>query len=77
MKNKKENRVVRLMRIVSGVLAAAVAVGLLWPVHTFFARIEPFILGLPLSFAWVTLCLILMFFALLGLYLTDEYLGKE
>jgi len=74
MNSEKENRLVRIIRIVSGVLAAAVAVGLLWPVHSLFARIEPFILGLPLSFAWVILCLILMCFALLGLYLSDEHL---
>jgi len=71
------NRMVRIIRYASGVLAAAVTVGLLWPVHSLFARIKPFVLGLPLSFAWVILCLILMFFALPGFYLADKVAEKN
>jgi amino acid transporter len=40
----------RLLAI--GVIAVAV-VALVWPVYAFFGRVEPFILGVPLSMAWM------------------------
>ncbi len=45
---------------------------LIWPVYAWFGGIRPFILGLPLSFAWIVGWLIAMFFAMIGLYLGDN-----
>lgn len=39
-----------------------------WPIYPLFAQPEPFILGLPLSMAWVIAALALGFGALLWLY---------
>ncbi len=49
-------------------LAAAL---LVWPVYPLFSGIQPLILGLPLSFAWVVAALLVMFGALLWLYRTE------
>lgn len=51
----------------------AVAMLVIWPVYPRFAGVEPLILGLPLSFAWVVLALILMFGGLLWLFLTEDH----
>lgn len=50
----------------------AVAAAVVWPVYPLFAGIRPFILGLPLSLAWMVLALVVGFVALLALYLTEE-----
>lgn len=44
---------------------------LIWPVYPLAADIRPYILGLPLSFAWVVGWLVVMFVALILLYRTD------
>ncbi len=44
------------------------AVLLIWPVYPLFSGVEPLILGLPLSLAWVVMALGVMFGALLWLY---------
>jgi polyferredoxin len=44
---------------------------LIWPVYPLAADIRPFILGLPLSFAWVVGWLVVMFVALVLLYRSD------
>lgn len=44
---------------------------LIWPVYPLAADIRPYILGLPLSFAWVVGWLIVMFVALVLLYRAD------
>jgi hypothetical protein len=58
--------------LVATVLAAAVA--LTWPVYPLFASARPFLLGLPLSFAWVILWLLAVFAALIIAY-RAEYGG--
>ena len=40
---------------------------LIWPVYPLFSGVEPLILGLPLSLAWVVMALGVMFGALLWL----------
>lgn len=46
---------------------------LVWPVYPFFASSpRPFILSLPLSFAWVVLWLAVIFVALGTLYVVEE-----
>ncbi len=56
-------------------LAIYLAVGslVMWPVYPRFAGVEPLILGLPLSFAWVVLAVVLMFGALLWLFLNEDH----
>lgn len=44
----------------------------LWPIYPVFSGVEPLILGLPLAFAWVILTVLVMFVALLWLYLGEE-----
>lgn len=43
----------------------------IWPVYPIFARIEPRVLGLPLSLAYVVAALVLSFAVLLALYLWE------
>ncbi len=51
------------------VLTAAMA--LVWPVFSWVAGPRPFVLGLPLPFAWVILWLSIVFAALVWLYRTE------
>ena len=46
-----------------------------WPVYARFAGIEPRVLGLPLSLAWVVGWVLASFLALLALYLWEERTG--
>jgi len=55
---------------VAVVIAAAIA--LVWPVLFWVAGPRPFILGLPLPFAWVVLWLLIVFAALVWLYRTEH-----
>lgn len=50
---------------------------LIWPGYKLFANPEPFILGFPLSFAWVILCTVFGFAALLRLYISDNQKEEE
>jgi len=45
---------------------------LIWPFYPVAADARPYVLGLPLSFAWVVGWLILMFVALVLFYRVDE-----
>jgi len=45
---------------------------LIWPIYPLFKSATPLILGLPLSLAWILLAMVLMFLALLVLFLGDE-----
>ncbi len=47
-------------------------VALLWPVYPFVPSIEPYVLGLPFSFAWVVGWLVVVFGALVFLYRAEE-----
>ncbi len=66
----------RRRRIFFSWLLAAAALAMIWPVYPFFAGALPRVLGVPLSLAWVVLWLVLMFVALLGLYLGDAREAK-
>lgn len=44
---------------------------LIWPIYPQFASAKPFILGLPLSFAWVIAWVIISFFTMLSYFLYD------
>ena len=53
-----------------GILGLAVA-AVIWPLLPFMAGPRPFILGLPLSLAWVLLWLVVVFGGLVWLYVTE------
>ena len=59
-----------LLAFLATVLIAGLA--LIWPVYPLAGSIRPYVLGLPLSFAWVVGWLIVMFIALVLLYRTDQ-----
>lgn len=48
-----------------------IQLSLIWPIYPLFSTVEPMILGLPLSFAWVVFVLIAAFSLLLWYYLSD------
>lgn len=62
----------RLNRILFSVVMLITSFFLLWPGYTFFSSATPFIAGLPLSFAWVILWVIIGFAAMLALYISDN-----
>ena len=49
------------------------ALAIIWPGQAIFSSPTPFVLGFPLSFAWIICWVILGFVAMLGLYLTDSH----
>jgi len=69
-------RLRRLKLAAVGVIAL-VGLSLIWPLYTFFADARPLILGLPLSLAWLVLCLSVVFLALLVLYRAEQSVGAE
>ena len=50
---------------------------LIWPIYPMFSGTTPQILGLPLSFAWVVLWLLITFVGLVWLYRRDEAESPE
>jgi polyferredoxin len=65
----------RTLAFVSVVLVAGLA--LLWPVYPLVPSIEPYVLGLPFSFAWVVGWLVVVFGALVLLYRAEEQSSEE
>jgi len=55
-----------------GVFYALLFVAMIWPIYPRFATIEPRILEMPHSLAYVVFGLVLSFAALLGLYLWER-----
>ena len=53
----------------------AVSAAMVWPVYTLASRIEPTVLGLPFSLAYLTSLVILSFLVALGLYLWEDREG--
>lgn len=62
----------RANRVFILIVAFLASLSIMWPGYPLFANIEPLILGLPLSFAWIILWVVLMFIALLLLYFSDN-----
>jgi hypothetical protein len=62
----RTRRLVFLSVLILGLLS------IIWPIYPLFGDIRPFILGLPLSFAWPIIWLVIIFLALLFLYRTDR-----
>lgn len=46
-------------------------ISVVWPVYPLFRSIRPYILGFPLSFAWVVIWLLVSFAALVLFYRSD------
>ena len=59
------------------IVITLVSLFLIWPGYSLFSSATPFILGFPLSFAWVIFCTIAGFLALLALYLSDNRKNNE
>ena len=59
-------------RIIFAVIFVIIALATNWPVYQWMSGAEPLIFGLPLSFAWLILWVIIGFFALLWLYISDN-----
>ncbi len=57
-------------RLLLGAVLLAMA-ATVWPGYLLGARIEPYILGLPFSLVWLTLCIAVVFVALLLTFRAD------
>lgn len=70
----RARRSARRQRTVVAVIAVVCLAGgaLVWPVYPLVPPLEPYVLGLPFSFAWVVGWLAVVFGALLVLYWTDS-----
>jgi hypothetical protein len=64
-------------KVIFLVIFIILQLGLIWPVYPLFSGIEPMILGLPLSFAWIIGMLLCCFFLLLWYYLSDPELKSN
>ena len=64
----------RIMPATAGTVAAALVILLLiWPLYPWLGnRVEPYVLGLPLAFAWNALLAAATFVVLSGYYLLTE-----
>lgn len=65
-------RVRRAKKIFLCVLLTAAA-AIVWPVLSWVAGPRPFVLGLPLPFAWIILWLLVVFAALVWLYRVEHH----
>lgn len=62
----------RRRRILFVLLLVLAAAALTWPAYDLFSGIRPFVLGLPLSMAWVIFWIVLIFAGILLLFLADS-----
>ncbi len=62
----------RRRRLIFVAICFAITACLIWPIYPLFSGVQPLILGLPLSFAWVVMDLALIFVALLWLYKSED-----
>lgn len=63
-----------LARVRKGVVIffCLVAASLMWPIYPLFSTIEPRLLGIPFSLAYLIIWLLLSFLVLLGLFLLED-----
>ena len=61
----------RRRRIRSVVVVALCGAALIWPVYPLASRITPYVLGLPFSFAWTVIWLLVMFVGMIALYRSE------
>ncbi len=62
----------RLNRIIFSIVMILATLSVIWPGYALFSSATPLILGLPLSFAWIILWVIIGFAAMLALYFSDN-----
>ena len=62
----------RTSRWIFCIVMTLISLMIIWPGYTIFSSATPFILGFPLSFAWIIFCTIAGFIALLALYISDN-----
>jgi hypothetical protein len=62
----------RRSRIIFLAVMLFAILSVIWPGLYLFSGATPFILGFPLSFAWVILWVVICFSAMMGLYLSDK-----
>lgn len=62
----------RLNRIIFSFVMMLATLAVVWPGHAIFGSATPLILGLPLSFAWIILWVIISFVAMLALHFSDN-----
>lgn len=67
----------RRRRIAFAVLLVVAALATIWPIYPLFSGIRPLILGLPLSFAWPVLWLLVVFAGLCWVYRGDLDEGSD
>ena len=53
-----------------------VFLAMIWPVYSFFSRIEPMVFGLPFSLFYLVCLLVLSFLVLLSYYLWEDRRGE-
>ncbi len=59
-------------RLLFAAVYLVVAGALVWPIYPRFSGIFPLVLGLPFSLAWMVMALVIGFFAVLWLFLSEE-----
>lgn len=62
----------RRRRLVFVAVYLVVTSALVWPIYPRFSGIFPLVLGLPFSLAWMVMALVVGFFAVLWLFLSEE-----
>lgn len=62
----------RRRRVVFVMILIVAAASLVWPGYLPFSGIRPFVLGLPLSMAWVAFWILAMFAAMIWLYRSED-----
>jgi len=65
-------RVIPTNRVIFFILAIFIQLSVIWPLYAVFSAAEPFILGFPLSFAWLISILLFTFATMIFLYITDN-----
>ena len=64
--------------VVFGIYVASCLLAQIWPVYDWFGNsIEPFVLGVPFSLAWVVGWIIATFIALLAYHVTGDAHGAR
>jgi len=62
----------RLNRVIFSIVMVLATLAVVWPGHAIFGSATPLIFGLPLSFAWIILWVIISFAAMLALHFSDN-----
>lgn len=62
----------RLNRIIFSIVMILATLSVVWPGYPLFASPTPLVLGLPLSFAWIILWVVISFIAMLALHFSDN-----